>query len=151
MPEISGYTPEIEASGMVPTGKYMALVKSVAAKDDKGGGGSHILDFQICEGPYKGENFDNKWYCINNSNKVCSKIANQSIKGFFELAGMPDEKNTDHLVNKVIPISLKSVMGDMYPEYNVYPDICQLSSAKTPAQGNIPAAEIPADANTIPF
>jgi hypothetical protein len=124
MPVPQGYDPETAGNDTGPSkGVYMVTCTKAYEKETKAGDTASILEFQIVEGDFKGFGGRDltEWMCTNHANPMTKKIANKKLKGFFVGAGMPDEKDTDALLNKVFKAHITPKVDGEYTNYNLNP------------------------------
>jgi hypothetical protein len=124
---------EPSSFGLIPNGKYVAMITSVEKRETKAGTGHYLaMRFDIIDGKYKGRvvfNNLNLW----NPNPQAVKMSQRDMAGICRAVGVMTPKDASELANKAIGIQLGARNNDYKGEQENY------------IKGYMPASEVPVE------
>ncbi len=97
----------LSLDGLIPAGKYIALITESQMKPTKSGNGSYLeLVFQVVDGQYKGRKL---WARLNldNPNPTTAKIAQAQLSSICRATGVMAPKDSLELHNIPIQVSVR--------------------------------------------
>lgn len=141
--DATGYTPQERSYGVIPPGKYAAVINNTDIKATKAGDGQYLeIEFQIIDGDYAGRRVWERLN-INNPNKKAEDIARERLAGLCQALGIATLTDSDQLIDGQVVMGLE--IDRKEPDRNRVSGFYAMDAAPATAPAK-PAAPAPAAA-----